>query len=87
MEEARNNFNTALELDPTDSLYYYSRGNVWMREKKYELAHKDYDKAIDLSPLVADYWHCKGLAYQEAAQSDQDTLAITMFIKSIELCM
>ena len=35
---------------------------------QFELAHKDYDTALSISPNNAKFWHSKGLAYQGQAE-------------------
>lgn len=49
-------------------------------KKDYELAHQDYDWAIDIEPNNPRYWHSKGLAF-EGVEDTQDNIdqAIKMY--------
>ena len=39
-----------------------------MNPPKFEEAHEDYEKALDIAPHNAKLWHSKGLAYQAEAE-------------------
>ena len=48
-EEAKEDFDMALERDDSDPTIYFNRGNVylnWRPEQNYHAAHQDYDKAL-----------------------------------------
>ena len=49
-QEAIENFNKAIELDPNSVSFYFARGDVYEILRKYEEAINDYNKAIELDP-------------------------------------
>lgn len=53
-EEALADYNRAIELANQDTellyLYYFNRGNTWLKLREYKSAQIDYDKAIALNP-------------------------------------
>ena len=59
-----------MEIDPTDPIIYFNRGNVFlnMSPPKYEAARTDYDYAISIAPHNPKLWHSKGLAYQSQSE-------------------
>ena len=70
-EEAKADFDMALDKDPHDSTIYFNRGNLflnWEPQQRFEDAHKDYDTAVSIAPNNAKLWHSKGLAYQGEAE-------------------
>lgn len=71
LEEAKADFDMAIQKDPNDPTIYFNRGNVflnWQPEQLFELAHNDYDTAISIAPNNAKLWHSKGLAFQGQAE-------------------
>ena len=68
LEEAKKDFDMAIEKDPNDPTIYFNRGNVYLNwdqpHQLFDLAHKDYQTAIDIAPNNAKLWHSKGLAYE-----------------------
>lgn len=71
LEEARSDFDQAIDLDPNDPTIIFNRGNVylnWSPEKQFEKAHRDYNKAIELAPDNAKFYHAKGLAFEGQAE-------------------
>jgi tetratricopeptide (TPR) repeat protein len=71
LEEAKKDFDAAIDKDPRDPTIYFNRGNVflnWTPVQKFEEAHKDYDFALEIAPTNAKLWHSKGLAYQGQAE-------------------
>ena len=65
-EDAKDDFDKALERDVTDPTIYFNRGNVylnWKENQNYEAAHLDYDKALQIAPNNPKLWHAKGLAF------------------------
>lgn len=70
-EDAKDDFDKALERDVTDPTIYFNRGNVylnWKENQNYEAAHLDYDKALQIAPNNPKLWHAKGLAFQGQAE-------------------
>ena len=48
-EEAKADFDKALEKDSSDPTIYFNRGNVflnWKPEQDFQSAHQDYDRAL-----------------------------------------
>lgn len=98
LESAKKDFDDAIKLDPNDPTIVFNRGNVflnWEKTRQYELAHKDYDRAIELSRGNAKFWHAKGLAFEGQAEEifqktgTQDEFlnekAIEMFQEALKL--
>ena len=70
-QDAKDDFDKAIEKDQTDPTIYFNRGNVylnWKENQNYEEAHLDYDKALQIAPNNPKLWHAKGLAYQGQAE-------------------
>ena len=44
----------AIELNPTESIYYATRGDYYKEMGKKDLADKDFDKACELEPEMAN---------------------------------
>ena len=71
LKEAKADFDRAIELDSNDHTIYFNRGNVylnWEPQQEFDLAHRDYERAIELAPNNAKLWHAKGLAFQGQAE-------------------
>jgi tetratricopeptide (TPR) repeat protein len=64
-DESLAEYNKALTLDPNDARTLFNRGNTYLALERIELAHNDFDKAINLMPSNAKFFHSKGLAYQD----------------------
>ena len=66
-------YNKAIKKNPTEAVYFFNRGNVYLNLKDFAKAHEDFDTAIKLkndNPTDLNYkenpkfFHAKGLAYQ-----------------------
>ena len=71
-EDAKHDFDRALERDPSDPTIYFNRGNVflhWKPVQDFSAAHQDYDQALQLAPNNPKVWHSKGLAFQGEAEN------------------
>lgn len=92
LDNAKIDFDEAIKRDPNDPTIVFNRGNVflnWDKKDRFEKAHRDYDKAIELAPTNAKFWHAKGLAYESEAEellaekkeagSELNNLAIQMY--------
>ncbi|KAF5430053.1 Tetratricopeptide (TPR) repeat containing protein [Candidatus Methanophagaceae archaeon] len=66
-------------LKPED---YFNSGNDFYQEKKYDLALKAYDEAIELNPDYALAWINRGVALDELGRYKE---ALTAYKKAIEL--
>ena len=49
---------------------------------KNDLAHEDFDRAIQLMPTNSKFYHSKGLAFQDVGEYEK---AIKMFEKALEI--
>ncbi|MFH0894923.1 MAG: caspase family protein [Bacteroidota bacterium] len=77
------NANDAIALEPDFAFLYFVRGNIYLRTlKEYDLAIKDYNKAIELAPTWI--WAIKNLghAYGRLQKFDE---AIAAYQKCIKL--
>ena len=62
-------FDKAIQLNPTFSVAYYSRGYVYGELGQHERAIQDYDHAIPLDPSDAQAYGNRGIAYQALGQA------------------
>ena len=81
-ESAIRAFDKAIQLNPTFSVVYYSRGYVYGELGQHERAIQDYDQAIRLDPSHAEAYGNRGLAYALLGQYDR---AVQDFDKTIQL--
>ena len=81
-EEAIDELNAVIHLDPKNADAYWARGNSFSMNKEYELAIRDLSTAIRLNPTKGVYWRDRGFAYKNTGECNQ---AITDFTKNIEL--
>lgn len=51
MDEALENFATAILLDPDNSDAHFNRGSLYLERKNYPLALKDFDAALEGNPM------------------------------------
>ena len=68
-ESAIRAFDKAIQLDPTFSVAYYSRGYAYGQLGQHERAIQDYDQAIRLDPNDADAYGNRGYAYGQLGQN------------------
>jgi hypothetical protein len=61
-ERAIADYDTAIQLDPTQSDVYVLRGNAWFMKGKYDRARADYDQALKVDPKNAYAYLCRGVA-------------------------
>ncbi|MBD2290357.1 tetratricopeptide repeat protein [Microcystis wesenbergii FACHB-1317] len=71
----------AIDLAPR-AAWYVNRGILYRRQKKYELALADYNKAIELNPNHANAYNNRGNLYQDLQKYE---LALDDFNKAIEI--
>lgn len=65
MEEAKIEFESAIDLHPDNADNYFNLGNVFLSSEKpeFQLAHYNFDKALKLEPGNSKLHHAKGLAF------------------------
>jgi tetratricopeptide (TPR) repeat protein len=81
-EEAIEDYNKAIELNPKNAEAYNNRGNAHSELNKHEEAIEDFNKAIELDPKYAEAYNNRGNAYYELNKHEE---AIEDFNKAIEL--
>ena len=60
---------TAIDLDPAQPDYYYTRANLFARGDQFDLAMKDMAQALKLAPDRAEFHWAKGLTCLLAART------------------
>ncbi len=80
--KALQDFNRAIEIDPTRANAYVGRGNTLSTLGRYKEALKDYDIAIEIDPKVANAYVNRGSAYSHLTQYEK---AIADYEKGLEL--
>ena len=70
-EHALEEYDKAIELDPTDAGAYYDRAIGYRYLGEYQLAIQDYDKAIQLEPDNANAYNNRGVAYHYLGQDTE----------------
>jgi tetratricopeptide (TPR) repeat protein len=63
--QAEKDFTDAIALDSSNGNYFYNRANARRDNGDVETALGDINKAIELCPTIAEYYHAKGLCYEE----------------------
>ena len=81
-DESLAEYNKALALDPKDARTLFNRGNTYLALKKIDLAHQDFDQAIEIMPANAKFYHSKGLAFQDTLEYEK---AISQFKKALDV--
>jgi len=81
-EKALEDFNRAIEIDPTRADGYVGRANTLNTLGRYQEALKDYDKAIEIDPQLANAYVNRGSAYSHLEQYQK---AIADYEKGLEL--
>jgi tetratricopeptide (TPR) repeat protein/membrane associated rhomboid family serine protease len=64
-EEAMNDYNEAIRLDPYYARAYNRRGLIYYHQKNYEKAINDYNEAIRLDSNYAHAYNNRGLTYYQ----------------------
>jgi len=81
-QNAIEDFNKSLELDPEYPWAFAQRGLIYFEMKEYQKALEDFDKAIELYPNFVWYFTQRGLIYFEMKEYQK---ALEDFDKAIEL--
>ena len=74
--------NKAIEINPQNSIDWYSKGRTLYKLNKYDEAIKAYEKAIELNPQDSKSWNNKGIALYNLNKYDE---AIKAYDKAIEI--
>ncbi|NCC24586.1 MAG: tetratricopeptide repeat protein [Deltaproteobacteria bacterium] len=69
-EEALEDLNRAVGMDPSRSLYLYNRGVVHEALDEYAEALSDYTRAVELDPSLGPAYLNRGLLYQRLGSKD-----------------
>ena len=91
--QAIQEFNKAIELNPKFAAAYLKRGVAYKSNSRIDQAIQDFTKAIELNPKVADAYMNRGHAYTDAAYTNREKTirnrkfnrAIQDFTQAIEL--
>ena len=99
MERALEEYEKAIKYNDMNADNYFNRGNVRLNEENFDLAHMDFEAAIEREDRNAKFYHAKGLAYQAEAEkiarqpepdteleADKINQAITFFQYSLQYC-
>jgi len=81
-EDAIQEYNKAIELDPANPIYHNNKANILYDMGKYQNAIEEFDKAIKLDPNNPNYHNNKGLAQGKLHRYED---AIEEFDKAIKL--
>ena len=81
-ENAIQEFDQAIQLDPDHSKAYYNRGISYFYLGQDQTAINDYTKAIQLNPDDADAYNNRGVSYENLGQYQT---AINDYTKAIQL--
>jgi tetratricopeptide (TPR) repeat protein/predicted ATPase len=81
-DEALNDFNRAIELNPGDAWAIGSRGQVYAAKDCFHEALTDFDRAVELNPGYAWAISSRGETYRLMGRFDE---ALTDFSRAIEL--
>jgi tetratricopeptide (TPR) repeat protein len=81
-EQALEDFNRAIDIDPTRADGFLGRANALNTLKRYEEALPDYNRAIEIEPTLANAYVNRGSAYSHLGQYEK---AIADYEKGLEL--
>ena len=82
VQEALDDYNKALALQPDFAIVYNNRGNILMNRQKNEEALQDYNKAIELQPDLAQAYNGRGVLLMRQKNFES---AISNYNKAVEL--
>ena len=81
-EKALEDFNRAIDIDPSRADAYLGRANTLSTLGRYEEALPDYNRAIEIDPEVANAYANRGSAHSQTGQYKK---AIADYEKALEL--
>jgi tetratricopeptide (TPR) repeat protein len=82
IEDAINDFNKAIKLDPGKAVAYVARGSAYFRLNRLDNAISDYNSAIEIKPDLAVAYQNRGSVYYTQGKFDN---AISDYNKAIEI--
>ena len=68
MVRALEEYEKAIQYNDINADNYFNRGNVRLNEENFDLAHEDFEAAIEREDRNAKFYHAKGLAFQAEAE-------------------
>ena len=81
-EKALEDFNRAIEIDPSRADGYVGRANTLLTMGRFEESLPDYNRAIEIDPELANAYANRGSAYSHLGQYE---MAIADYEKALEL--
>ena len=82
LDEALEDFEAAIELEPEYAEAYANRGRIHLDREDYELAIEDLDRAIEIAEELTEAYGNRGLAYQYLGDDEK---ALADFTRAIEI--
>jgi len=80
--KARVNYETALAIDPRDSVSWCHLGNMHAFEGRYDDAIRAYDEALKYDPSNSYAWNNKGTVYQVLHMDEQALIAFNKALQN-----
>jgi tetratricopeptide (TPR) repeat protein len=81
-DKALADYETAIKLVPTETVFYRDRGNIAFARKKYDEALSDYSKSIELDPAYAVPRQLRGKTWETKKEYAR---ALTDYEKAAQL--
>ena len=67
----------ACRLSPQNAYLYYDLGNLYVARKNYAEAIRQYDRAIELNPSIAEAFYNRGLALSESGDKAKAAVSLS----------
>lgn len=74
---ARDDFNRAIEADPTNAALYNLRGQAYAGMGQHAAAIADYEQALQLDPTLVDAYNNRGLSHEAEGRWDTAYMDLT----------
>ncbi|MGH9854464.1 MAG: toll/interleukin-1 receptor domain-containing protein, partial [Blastocatellia bacterium] len=81
-DRAINDFNRAIELDPSKAEFFLARGERFHSRGRYKQAVEDFTRAVQLEPTEAAHHFARGRSYHYL---DEDNRAVADFDQAVRL--
>jgi len=81
LQEAIDNYTKAIELDPTDAVFYANRAHVEIQIEQYGSAIIDSSKSIELNPSYAKAYYRRAIAKSRLLQYKEATIDLQDLLK------